>query len=152
MYLPFFLASIFLMAGTSGYASDSNDPQNCKQYGMVANNEGHCVPDIKLTGDLQKIFIVDDCHAISGLTCKITYNGKLPLPSEIYFIEYNKAGTVVGKKTRLIYPEFYLKALEKGPTGKKLNKSFESRALRRGAQLVDGPRFARAIGADARRS
>lgn len=104
LYSLFFLAA-FLISGLSVYAADNNDPQNCKQYGKIANDEGLCVPVIKLSGDLQKIFNVTGCQAISGLTCHITYNGKLPLPSEVFFVEYDKDGTAVGKITRLIYPE-----------------------------------------------
>ncbi len=111
--ISFLTLSIFAtIICAAGHAADSNDLQNCKQYGMVTNDEGYCVPDIKLTGDLQKIFRIAACHAISGLTCKITYNGKLPLPSEVFFVEYDKNGTVVGKKMRLIYPE-----LKPGETG-----------------------------------
>jgi hypothetical protein len=76
------------------------------------NDVGWCVPVMKLTGNLQKIFKITDCHAISGLTCQISYNGKLPIPSKIFFIELDKDGKVIGKKTRLIYPE-----LEPGKTG-----------------------------------
>jgi hypothetical protein len=109
----YFLLATLLISSVSVHASDNNDPQNCKQYGMIANDEGWCVPVIKLSGDLQKIFNVTDCHAISGLTCKIAYNGKLPLPSEVFFIEYDKDGLSVGGKTRLIYPE-----LKPGESGK----------------------------------
>ena len=79
---------------------------------MVVNDEGWCIPVIQLTGDLQKVFTITDCHVISGLTCTISYNGKLPLPSEVFFIEFDKTGKVVGEKTRLIYPE-----LEPGESG-----------------------------------
>jgi len=112
MFLLFCVVSLLLISGMSSYAADNNDPQDCQKYGMMANDEGWCVPVMKLTGDLQKIFNITDCHAISGLTCRITYNGKLPLPSEVFFIEYDKNGDIVGKKTRLIYPE--LKAGERG--------------------------------------
>jgi hypothetical protein len=110
--LFFCVASFLLFTAVSGSAADNNDPQYCKKHGMVANDEGWCIPVMKLTGDLQKIFSIADCHAISGLTCRITYNGKLPLPSEVIFVEYDKNGTVVGNKTRLIYPE-----LKPGETG-----------------------------------
>jgi hypothetical protein len=108
-----YVASILLISAISVSSADnSNDPQDCKKYGMVANDEGWCVPVMKLTGDLQKIFSITRCQWISGLTCRISYNGKLPLPSEVFFIELDKEGRVVGKKTRLIYPK-----LEPGETG-----------------------------------
>ncbi len=110
--LLFCVASLLLISGISGYAADNNDGQDCKMFGMIANDEGWCVPVMKLKGDLQKIFDITDCHAISGLTCRITYNGKLPLPSEVFFIELDKNGNIVGEKTRLIYPK--LKAGETG--------------------------------------
>lgn len=110
--LLFCVASVLLISTVSGSSADNDDPHDCKQYGMVANDDGWCVPVMKLAGDLQKIFNITDCHAISGLTCRISYNGKLPLPSEVFFIELDKGGSVVGKKTRLIYPK-----LNPGETG-----------------------------------
>jgi hypothetical protein len=110
--LIFCVASVLLISSPLGCSKEDNASQDCNKYGMVANNEGWCVPVVKLTGDLQKIFTITDCHAISGLTCTISYNGKLPLPSEIFFIELDKTGKVVGKKTRLIYPK--LKPGERG--------------------------------------
>jgi len=61
-----------------------------KKHGMAANDEGFCVRVIKLAEDLQRIFSITECHAISGVTCKIAYNGKFPLPSEILSIAYDK--------------------------------------------------------------
>ena len=115
------VASALLISPVSGYSGDNDDPQDCSKYGMVANDVGWCVPVMKLTGDLEKIFSITDCHAISGLTCKISYNGKLPLPSEVFFIELDKDGNVVGKKTRLIYPE--LKPRETGYATFRINSA-----------------------------
>lgn len=106
------ISSVLLISSVSGISGDNNDPQDCTKYGKVANDDGWCVPVMKLTGDLQKIFSITDCQAISGLTCRISYNGKLPLPSEVFFVELDKDGNVVGKKTRLIYPK-----LKPGETG-----------------------------------
>ena len=110
--LFFCVALALLMSSVSSYPAENDDTQDCSKYGMVANDVGWCVPVLKLTGDLEKIFSITDCHAISGLTCKISYNGKLPLPSEVFFIEMDKDGNAVGKKTRLIYPK-----LKPGETG-----------------------------------
>jgi hypothetical protein len=106
------LSSVILVCPLSCLAGDNADSQDCNKSGMLANDDGWCVPVMKLTGDLQKIFNITDCHAISGLTCRISYNGKLPLPSEVFFIELDKAGNVVGKRTRLIYPK-----LKRGESG-----------------------------------
>jgi hypothetical protein len=113
-YLKLFLyvSSVLLISSVSGISGDNNDPQDCTKYGKVANDDGWCVSVMKLTGDLRKIFSITDCHAISGLTYKMSYNGKLPLPSEIFSVEFDKDGNVVGKKTRLIYPK-----LKPGETG-----------------------------------
>lgn len=61
---------------------------------------------------LQDIFAISHCQFISGLTCKITYNGKSPLPSEVFFNEFDAQGHPLGNKTRLIYP--HLNAGERG--------------------------------------
>ncbi len=102
--LIFCVASALLISAVSGYSGDDGS-QDCDKYGMVANEDGWCVPVMKLTGDLQKIFTITNCHKISGLTCRISYNGNLTLPSEVFFIELDRDGRVVGKKTRLIYPK-----------------------------------------------
>lgn len=95
-------------------AKEEYDPQDCKKYEKVANKEGWCIPVIKLAGDLNKIFKIPeyDCKFISGMTCRITYNGKLPLPSKVHFIGLDKNGKELGDKTRLIYPK--LEANESG--------------------------------------
>jgi len=106
------VTSALLFSAVSGFSTDTDDPEDCKKYGMVANDDGWCVPVMKLTGDLEKIFSIAHCQKISGLTCKISYNGKLALPSEVFFVELDKEGNAVGKKTRLIYPK-----LRPGETG-----------------------------------
>ncbi len=109
--LIFRVASALLFSAVLS-CSGVYDPQDCSKYGMVPNEDGWCVPVMKLTGDLQKIFTINNCHPISGLTCRVSYNGKLPLPSEVFFVELDQDGQVVGEKTRLIYPK-----LEPGETG-----------------------------------
>jgi hypothetical protein len=69
-------------------------------------------PVIELDGRLREIFAVSDCEHISGLTCRIQYNGKAPLPTSVFFTEFDAHGRQLGKRTRLIYPH-----LEAGESG-----------------------------------
>ena len=46
------------------------------------------------------------------MTCRVTFNGHAPLPTRVYFTEYDEKGRPLGKRTRLIYPN--LKPGEKG--------------------------------------
>lgn len=72
------------------------------------------MPEIKLDAQLAKIFSMPSakCHTISGLTCKVNYNGSMPLPSEVFFVELDAKGNTISKPVRLIYPQ-----LRKGETG-----------------------------------
>ena len=70
------------------------------------------MPKMELEPQLAEIFTVRRCKFISGMTCRIKYNGKAPLPSEVFFTEYDAEGKALGPRTRLIYPK-----LEKGETG-----------------------------------
>src|SRR5690242_2159452 len=73
---------------------------------------GPSLPKIELRGGLAKIFAVTRCEYISGLTCRIHYNGAAPLPSEVFFTEFDKEGHLAGPRVRLIYPQ-----LNPGETG-----------------------------------
>ena len=95
-----FLAALFLFFGVAR----AQATENCSLDGLATGNEGWCVPHMRLMGDLSRIFTISDCAAISGLTCRIKYNGKMPLPSEVFFIEFDRHGKAFGKATRLIYP------------------------------------------------
>lgn len=55
---------------------------------------------------------MNHCEYISGLTCRIHYNGKLPLPNEIFFTEFDEQGKKSGPRVRVIYPK-----LNSGETG-----------------------------------
>ena len=66
--------------------------------------DGFCFPHIELSLRLSEIFVFSDCRWISGMTCKITYNGKSRLPSEVFFTEFDSYGEQLGRRTRLIYP------------------------------------------------
>ena len=75
-------------------------------------DNGFHTPKIELRGKLSQIFTVTGCEYISGLTCRIHYNGALPLPSEVFFTEFDERGRQAGPQVRLIYPE-----LKRGETG-----------------------------------
>lgn len=118
-----FSALLFFGTYSAVTAKEEYDPQDCKQYGKIANKEGWCMPVLKLTGDLNKIFTIPetDCEYISGMTCRISYNGKLPLPSEVYFIQFDKNGKKLGDQIRLIYPK--LEANESGTATFRINSN-----------------------------
>ncbi len=69
-------------------------------------------PAIELDTRLREIFTISDCTYISGLTCKVHYNGKAPLPTEVFFVELDAKDKPIGKRVRLIYPH-----LKKGESG-----------------------------------
>ena len=70
---------------------------------------------LKLEPALKEIFTINRCQEISGLTCRIHYNGKKPLPSEVFFFDFDSKGRQLCRKpTRLIYP--YLKPGETDAT------------------------------------
>ena len=69
-------------------------------------------PEIGLDSRLRRIFAFSECKYLSGLSCRIQYNGKAPLPTEVFFTEFDGRGHRLGSRTRLIYPE-----LKTGQTG-----------------------------------
>ena len=75
-------------------------------------NDTSIYPILELKGRVSEIFTFYDAEYISGLTCRIKYNGKKPLPSKVFFSELDKDGKQIVKKTRLIYPK--LNANESG--------------------------------------
>ena len=77
-----------------------------------ADTVGFQVPKFELKGELSKIFDLKDCEYISGITCRIHYNGVFPLPSRVFFTELDEHGHP-GPRVRLIYPR-----LESGETGR----------------------------------
>ena len=83
-------------------------PQEAKAH----TESGFVIPAFELSGKLAKIFSIRDCEYISGLTCKIHYNGLAPLPSEMFFTEVDEHGHKAGPRIRVIYPK-----LKKGETG-----------------------------------
>ncbi len=88
------------------------------------------LPKLELSGRLREIVSFSDCKFISGLTCRVEYNGKSPLPSEVFFTEYDSAGRKLGKKTRLVYP--HLKAGERGSATFRLRSLSPARIVLQG--------------------
>lgn len=87
-------------------------------------------PKFELKGDVAKIFAVTDCEYISGMTCRIHYNGSLPLPTRVFFTEFDGRGHKAGARVRLIYPK-----LEPGETGR---ATFRIRMFRPTKVLLEG--------------
>jgi hypothetical protein len=104
MRLTCFAALFFLSFGAT---SASGQQEQGKP-----DADGFQVPKFELKGKLAKIFDIKDCEYISGITCRIHYNGVLPLPSRVFFTELDENGHP-GPRVRLIYPE-----LKPGETGR----------------------------------
>ena len=112
MSLRFFLGCVALSSLLqSGSASRQKTSSHQKQLEANAARVSR-IPKFELRGNLAKIFTVTRCEYISGMTCRIHYNGKLPLPSEVFFTEFDDHGRRAGPHVRLIYPE-----LNRGETG-----------------------------------
>ncbi|THB68135.1 MAG: hypothetical protein D6B27_03205 [Gammaproteobacteria bacterium] len=77
---------------------------DCSKYGKIKNDSGWCVPTIKQKESLGNIFTFLNCSYLSGLTCKVKYNGKQLLSQKIYYSQYNLKGEFINKKL-LIYPK-----------------------------------------------
>jgi hypothetical protein len=97
------LVLVSIVALAAGWTQKAAEQKPC---------EGFCIPSFELKGNLAKIFSISGCEFISGLTCRIHYNGHLPLPSGVYFTEFDERGKPAGGRVRLIYPE-----MKKGETG-----------------------------------
>lgn len=73
---------------------------------------GFKYPTLELKGRVAEIFSFYDAEYISGLTCRIKYNGKMPLPSKVFFSEYDSRNKETAHEVRLVYPK--LKSGESG--------------------------------------
>ncbi|HVB88032.1 MAG TPA: hypothetical protein VNK23_15330 [Candidatus Dormibacteraeota bacterium] len=102
--------ALFAALQSAMLAQQNPDAQHRKLQDQTA--QGFVIPKFELAGKLSKIFTVSRCEYISGLTCHIHYNGKLPLPSEVFFTEFDEHGKKAGPRVRLIYPK-----LNSGETG-----------------------------------
>jgi hypothetical protein len=105
------LASWGLLALAGAGLAAETQPNVAQTQAPDARATG--LPSMELEPRLAAIFAVTRCEFMSGMTCRITYNGKSPLPSEVYFTEYDESGKALGQRTRLIYPK-----LEKGESGR----------------------------------
>ena len=74
---------------------------------------GLAIPCVELEPALKEIFTISQCERISGLTCRITYDGKKPLPREVFFSDLDANGRQLCKTSRLIYP-----SLKPGESGR----------------------------------
>jgi len=77
-----------------------------------SKSAGFRYPRFELQGKLSATLTVSGCEYISGMTCKVSYTGTNPLPSRVYFVEFDEAGHQAGREVRLLYPR-----LEPGETG-----------------------------------
>lgn len=112
MSLRFFLGCVVLSSLLQS-APASRQKTSSQQKQMDADvARAFRAPKFELRGNLAKIFTVTRCEYISGLTCRIHHNGKLPLPSEVFFTEFDDHGKRAGPRVWLIYPE-----LSRGETG-----------------------------------
>ena len=100
----------------------SQDPA-MKTFQLKAKDPGSAFgyPAVELHGRVAEIFSFDNAEWISGLTCRISYNGKQPLPSKVYFSEYDENGKLISERTRLIYPK--LNPGERGKATFRINGS-----------------------------
>lgn len=101
LFPPTVMGHVGTQTSTSGQESEKQ------------NDEALPLAKIELKGKLSEIFVVTGCEYISGLTCRIHYNGKLPLPSRVFFTEFDHQGREASPRVRLIYPE-----LKPGETGR----------------------------------
>lgn len=102
-YLITFTLIVSLISVDLAFAED----QQVKTIQLMAKqvDDAFTYPTLELKGLVAEIFSFEQAEWISGLTCRIKYNGNKPLPSRVFFSEYDENGEQVSKKTRLIYPK-----------------------------------------------
>jgi len=91
-----------LVAGMVSSAGAQTGGANCLSP-QIEGPDGFCYPTIEMEGKLGEIISVTGCEYISGMSCRITYNGKASLPSKILFTEYDASNVKAGPPTRLLY-------------------------------------------------
>lgn len=94
---------VVLAGGLTHVAASAAEPETTCPPPEVLSPSGWCFPKIEVEGRLAQIFEFSDCEWISGLSCKLVYNQKAPFPSRVFFVEYDSAGRLVGKRTRLLF-------------------------------------------------
>ena len=78
----------------------------------TSSRAGFRYPTLELLGQLKDTFTISKCEYVSGMTCQIKFTGTHPLPSRVYFVEFDEKGKQAGREVRLLYPR-----LEPGQTG-----------------------------------
>ena len=98
-----FALIIALVAVTFAFSDDQ--PTKTIQLSGKNKDSGFTYPVLELRGRVAEIFTFYNAEWISGLTCRIKYNGKKPLPSNVFFAEYDENGKQMSERIRLIYPK-----------------------------------------------
>jgi len=104
MKYSFSFALIIVLAAVTFVFSED---QPIKTIQLTGKNKesGFTYPMLELKGRVAEIFTFYNAEWISGLTCHIKYNGKKPLPSNVFFSEYDEDGKQISERIRLIYPK-----------------------------------------------
>jgi hypothetical protein len=111
MICPVAAFCVFMATGILLAASATR--LNWRAQSKTDTDAGFRIPNFELSGKLAKIFKLSNCEYISGITCRIHYNGVLPLPSQVFFTEFDERGQQAAVRVRLIYPK-----LAPGETGR----------------------------------
>ena len=98
-----FALIIALAAVTLVFSEDQ--PTKTIQLKAQHEDSPFTYPMLELRGRVAEIFTFYNAAWISGLTCRIKYNGKKPLPSNVFFSEYDGNGKQISERIRLIYPK-----------------------------------------------
>jgi hypothetical protein len=108
------LVTISWLGGASALTADNQAAPPLPPTGQTgpSSEAGFRYPTLELLGPLRDVFAVGKCEYISGMTCKIRCKGAHPLPSRVYFVEFDENGKQAGAEVRLLYPR-----LERGETG-----------------------------------
>jgi hypothetical protein len=101
-----------------------------REQGKTDTDGGFRIPNFEFKGKLAKTFELSDCEYISGITCRIRYSGVLPLPSQVFFTEFDERGQQASARVRLIYPK-----LAPGETGR---ATFRIRSGRPSKVVLEG--------------
>ncbi len=88
----------------TGLVFSMDKPAKVIRQEASQRNSSSNYPQLELKGRVAEIFTFSDLEWISGLSCRITYNGKKPLPSRVFFFAYDEKGKLLSKRIRLIYP------------------------------------------------
>jgi hypothetical protein len=126
---PAILACL-LLGVVSAWAYGQTAPASPNPQTLARDTAGLKYPAVDLEGQLKETFSILKCEYISGLSCKIRYTGAKPLPTRVFFTEFDAAGHQGGAEVRLLYPE--LKAHEAGTATFRLRLSSPAKVKLRG--------------------